>query len=347
MRLAYRRCSTCFLIKPLQPVSIVTVAFHNMRSASDSIHSDSEASNAHKKFSLFYGRKCQQRSPSPSPTRSPSPVPAGFFGAAVIDPQEAPEPKRRRVNEGGHSGVEATPLLSEPMLQLESESGNHAVPTDDDHEGAGINALAFAANDLTDDGIDSDEVGAGEIEQVPFLYRNGTITNASLVYDAPHRSGWEIDVMVIPPDYADESLINELMYGKNLYVGRDGSIVTAGDLVYDVQEQKITVLQRCHGHQLLRFHEACFSANKWSIAPVFITCGEEPLFAHDLLLLKSIMLTKPYDHTQLRVGPVAKLLRRALLKLRRKRRMQVITEVARWVPMEAAELDRIMGPFLD
>ena len=118
-------------------------------------------------------------------------------------------------------------------------------------------------------------------------------------------------------------------------------------MVYDVQEQKITLLERCHGHQLLRFHGACFHANKWSIAPVIITCGEEPLFAHDLLLLKSIMLTKPYDHTQLRVGPVAKLLRRALLKFHRKRRMRVITEVARWVPMEAAELDRIMGPFLD
>ena len=83
-----------------------------------------------------------------------------------------PELKRRRENEGGHSGVEATPLLVEPTLLLETESGHHA---------SHINILAFAANDLTDDSIDSDEVGAGEIAQLSFVYRNGSITNAALL----------------------------------------------------------------------------------------------------------------------------------------------------------------------
>ena len=82
--------------------------------------------------------------------------------------RKAPEPKRQRESEECHSGVETTPLLSEPVLSLESESGNHAVPTDT----ARVRKWqpCSAVIDLTDDGIDSDEVGAGEIEQVPFLY---------------------------------------------------------------------------------------------------------------------------------------------------------------------------------
>ena len=190
------------------------------------------------------------------------------------------------------------------MPPLESESGNHAV--------------------------------------LPFLYRSGTITNATLVY----RLGLEEDVMVMPPDYADESLMKALAQ-KGLYVGRDGSIVISGDFVYDVQERKTYVLDHCHGHQFLRFHGACFHANKWSIAPVFQTNCEDHRFAHDLLLLQSPMMTTPYGRTQLRVGPVAKLLGRALLNFRQKRRMQVVAEVARWVPVQAAELLQMMGPFLD
>ena len=58
-------------------------------------------------------------------------------------------------------------------------------------------------------------------------------------------------------------------------------------------------------------------------------------------------MTTPYGHTQLRVGPVAKLLGRALLNFRQKRRMQVVAEVARWVPVQAAELEYMVGPFLD
>ena len=134
---------------------------------------------------------------------------------------------------------------------------------------------------------------------------------------------------------------------KELYVGRDGSTVSAGDFVYDVQERKTYVLDHCHGHQFLRFHGACFHANKRSIAPVFVTYCEDHRFAHDLLLLQSPMMTTPYGHTQLRVGPVAKLLGRALLNFRRKRHMQVVDEVARWVPVQAAVLDQMMGPFLD
>ena len=62
------------------------MAFHNMRSASDSTDSDSEASNAHKMFSLFYGWKRHQRSPSANPKRSPSPGLAGFFGGGSGSP---------------------------------------------------------------------------------------------------------------------------------------------------------------------------------------------------------------------------------------------------------------------
>ena len=68
------------------------------------------------------------------------------------------------------------------------------------------------------------------------------------------------------------------------------------------------------------------------------------MFAYDLLLLKSCC---SYGRAQTRVGPVAKLLGRALLKFRRKMRMQVVAEVARSVPMQAAEFAQMMRPFLD
>ena len=48
------------------------------------------------------------------------------------------------------------------------------------------------------------------------------------------------------------------------------------------------------------------------------------------------------------MGPVAKLLGRALLKFRlRKRRMQVMAEVARKVLIQSDDLAQIMGPFID
>ena len=152
--------------------------------------------------------------------------------------------------------------------------------------------------------------------------------------------------MVMPPEYADESLINYLMYGKTLYVGRDGSIVTEGDFVYDVQNRRTCYLQYCGGHHCLRFHANEGSTNHlWSSAPcIFTTCNHH-VYPYDLILLKSEC---SYPTYQTRVGPVAKLLGRALLKVRRKRHtMQVVAEVARSVSMQAAQLAQMMCPFLD
>ena len=65
------------------------------------------------------------------------------------------------------------------------------------------------------------------------------------------------------------------------------------------------------------------------------------MYPYDLILLKSEC---SYPTYQTRVGPVAKLLGRALLKVRRKRHtMQVVAEVARWVPVQAAELEYMVN----
>ena len=185
---------------------------------------------------------------------------------------------------------------------------------------------------------ENDEIGAGEIAQLSFLYRNGSITNAAQMMPLDQ------DVMVMPLDYADLSLIKTL-YKKGLCVGKDGSILTEGDFVYDVRERKTYVLDYCSGFHYLRFHEGCLHANEISIAPVFLTYCEDFVFSYDLILLKSECF---YPSYQTRVGPVAKLLGRALLKFRlRKRRMQVMAEVARKVLIQSDDLAQIMGPFID
>ena len=61
--------------------------------------------------------------------------------------------------------------------------------------------------------------------------------NVTLVYR--NSGGNSQEVMVMPPEYRHCSVIGNLCE-RDLFIGRDGSIVSAGDLVYDVVEQ-----QRC------------------------------------------------------------------------------------------------------
>ena len=134
--------------------------------------------------------------------------------------------------------------------------------------------------------------------------------NVTLVYR--NSGGNSQEVMVMPPEYRHVSVIGNL-YKRDLFIGRDGSIVSEGDLVYDVVEQKVRRLDYCTGSHELHFHDG-----GRSIAPVFLTHDDDYVFAYDLLLLEGTSCRRT------RVGPVARLLGHLLLELRlrknRKRR---------------------------
>ena len=85
---------------------------------------------------------------------------------------------------------------------------------------------------------------------------------------------------MVPPEYTHYSVICNLD-AKSLFIGRDGPIVSEGDLAYDVMNQKVKRLDDCIGYQHLHVHEGGFS-----MAPCFITLDDDHVFASNLLLLK-------------------------------------------------------------
>ena len=147
-------------------------------------------------------------------------------------------------------------------------------------------------------------------------------SNATLEY---RNLGEQEQVLVLPPEYRNSVVISALAK-KDLFIGRDGSIVTSGDLVYDLKQKKVLRLDYCHGSHILRFRGCVVS-----IAPIFRTDLEDyDCFAHDVLLLSgtgnpflncAVDPLQSVSH-QYRVGPIAKRLAKVLKLFRAKMRLR-------------------------
>ena len=147
-------------------------------------------------------------------------------------------------------------------------------------------------------------------------------SNATLVYALGQCRK---RVMVMPPEYKHSSVIADLKE-DDLFIGKDGSVFSSGDMVYDVQAKKVLRLDTCIGDGELRFH-----AGGTCIAPCFLSIIDDPAYyeypdddecygyAYDMILLKRLG-----NHgQQIGVGPVAQRLGQLLISFRGNKRRRL------------------------
>lgn len=127
-------------------------------------------------------------------------------------------------------------------------------------------------------------------------------------------------VLVVPPEYRRIDDIEQWME-EGFCIGRDGALISDGDKVYDLQHQKVFLLDYLIGSHILTFHDGVPS-----VAPTFLTLPstqdgveDEYVFAYNLLLLEGKCDEKASVR---RVGRVAKALKAWFHCFRKKKKVK-------------------------